>query len=371
VLFVWGFDSGSGSYTPEQIWSLMNGEDGRLGEPGARLAERLLGAGHEVIVLLPNDTTTFLQANAMLVVKALEDIAAGLPPGTTPATIIGLSAGGVISRWALLHMENRGIQFPGMRVVRYFSYDSPHRGANVPLGIQWYLNFLYGAGQYVPVLNAILKQNLDKVNSIAARQLATYHYGGNARPQGNPGPDPLRQHLMAELGGRWPRGVTRYAIANGSGVGRPQPISPGDLIFMVPNINAFRTMPKNWEECQIASVGAEKPAIAWAWIYKGLQPLDSAPGSTGTFYNLLFNALTSFGYDLKLGPPELCFVPTTSALDCDDDVWYGSPSSARGAAARHFADWYFPPHNEAHVKVTNAITEFILSRMAQPLAASA
>jgi hypothetical protein len=383
VIFVWGFDPDSSEYKEEQIVSLLNGEHARQGEPGARLLDTLVEAGHDVFVLLPNDSATFLQANAMLLVELLEWIY-GKFPETGPNTIVGLSAGGVISRWALLHMEDH---YPRefQRTVRYFSFDTPHRGANVPPGIQYFLNNLdacvRGANSVlrnVPLLGRVIEQALDGVirhkvdlvNSIAARQLASHHYGpGNFRPGSNPGPDPLRHQLVAELGGRWPRGVARYAIANGSGYGTPQAIAPGEVILWIPNALCFRAMPKNWEECQLASFGPERPAIAWAWIGKGLHPLDSAAGGTGTFWQQTGDAVNFLRVLARV--PELCFVPTTSALDCADDIWYQAPTTAEGAANRHWDDWYFPPNNEAHVKLTRPIKEFIASRIGRAAMAGA
>jgi hypothetical protein len=379
VIFVWGFDPATPNYTEQDVLSLLNGEHSRLGEHNARLLDTLVQIGHEVLVLLPDDTSTYLQANALLLVNLLESLPRGIA-----VTVIGLSAGGVISRWALLHMEEHSPR-EARQTVRYFSFDTPHRGANVPPGIQYFLNNLdacvRGANSVlrnVPLLggaieralDGIVRAKVDLVNSIAARQLATHHYGpGNFRPGSNPGPDPLRQQLLAELGGRWPRDMARYAISNGSGFGATQPIAPGEVILWIPNALCCRAMPKNWEECQLVSFGPERPAVAWAWIWKGLYPLDSAAGGTGTFWRQTNDALNF----LQILPPvpELCFVPTTSALDCADDIWYQAPTTPEGSAARHWDDWYFPPHNEPHVKLTRAITDFIATRVGRAEAAGA
>jgi len=383
VIFVWGFDPYTSEYTDKQILSLLNGEDQRLGEPGARLLDTLIAAGHDVLVLLPDNSATFLQANALLLIRLLDTIYEQYP-AAGPNTIVGLSAGGVITRWALLHIEDH-LPREHQRTVRYLSFDTPHRGANVPPGIQYFLNNLNACvrgansvlrnvpllgGAIERALDGIVKEKVDLVNSIAARQLASHHYGLDTfRPGSNPGPDPLRQQLLNELGGRWPRGIARYAISNGSGVGTPQAIAPGEVILWIPNTLCFRTMPKNWEECQLVSFGAERPALAWAWIWKGLYPLDSAAGGTGNFWQQTNNALNF----LRLLPavPELCFVPTTSALDCADDIWYQAPTTPEGAANRHWDDWYFPHHNEAHVKLTRPITQFIADRVGRAASAGA
>jgi hypothetical protein len=363
VIFVWGFDPGSSQYRPDQAFSLVNGD------ADAGLGDYLLAAGHDVIILMPQDTTTYLQANALWVVRAIESIYGSLPQ-EVPNTVIGCSAGGVIARWALLYMEDRlRDQNPPIRLSRqttaqYFSFDTPHRGANVPLGVQWYVNFVTALVHNTPLINNInqLKEKIENprklVNSIAARQLASYHWGGINQNKKNPTPDPLRIALLNELGGRWPQGIKRFGIANGHGMGKTQSIMPGEVIMSISGIHTFRAMPKNWEECQIVSIGPERGAAAWAWIWKGLYPLDSSPGSTGTFYNQVWGAI---GSGIINEPPPMCFVPTTSALDCSDDCWYGAPTTEEGVRNKHWNDWYFSNSNDAHVRVTRPIREFILN----------
>src|SRR5690606_13123572 len=50
-----------------------------------------------------------------------------------PNVVLGQSMGGVIARWALRDMEDKG---QNHQTRLFISYDAPHQGANVPQGYQ-------------------------------------------------------------------------------------------------------------------------------------------------------------------------------------------------------------------------------------------
>ena len=92
--------------------------------------------------------------------------------------IVGPSMGGQISRYALAYMEKKyadtGDELWNHNTRLWISVDSPHLGANIPMGVQSLLNTLYteansvGAGEFV---NSWL-------GSAAARQQLIEQYGG-------------------------------------------------------------------------------------------------------------------------------------------------------------------------------------------------
>ena len=53
--------------------------------------------------------------------------------------VIGPSMGGLISRYALNYMESIGVDH---ETRLYVSFDTPHAGANVPIGFQHMFNHL-------------------------------------------------------------------------------------------------------------------------------------------------------------------------------------------------------------------------------------
>ena len=95
----------------------------------------------------------YIQANAYTLIEILKYINRNLAPGASQAILVGHSMGGLVSRYALKTMENRNITH---NVGAYVSYDSPHLGANVPLGI---LYGFYGVLDFLDekdILDAVL-----------------------------------------------------------------------------------------------------------------------------------------------------------------------------------------------------------------------
>lgn len=86
--------------------------------------------------------------------KLLQDIIAWVNANKTTSeknVLMGESMGGLIARYALSAMEEAG-RVHDTNV--YISYDSPHLGANVPLGLQ---SLLYSLWRYVTGKNVITK----------------------------------------------------------------------------------------------------------------------------------------------------------------------------------------------------------------------
>jgi predicted alpha/beta-fold hydrolase len=82
--------------------------------------------------------------------------------GDSRLVVGGFSVGGIVTRYALATMERQRMDH---RTALYFSYDSPHRGASIPVGVQAFSHF-------VPLPNSFAKQ----MNSPAARQMLWQHY---------------------------------------------------------------------------------------------------------------------------------------------------------------------------------------------------
>ena len=105
--------------------------------------------------------TDFIERNAMLLVELLDIINTLKAGATTPEqnVIIGPSMGGLISRYALNYMEANAMDAD---TRLYMSFDSPHHGANVPIGLQHQLNFLAYNGtqptvEVQPLIDSFLK----------------------------------------------------------------------------------------------------------------------------------------------------------------------------------------------------------------------
>lgn len=106
----------------------------------------------------------YIQANANTLIKVLEEIKSMSDENSEPILLVGHSMGGLIARYALKSMEN---QNKTHGVGTYVSYDTPHLGANLPLGL---LYGFYGIRKFLndkDVISALAKKFTD-VNTLLA-----------------------------------------------------------------------------------------------------------------------------------------------------------------------------------------------------------
>lgn len=133
-----GFDAGH-ILSPEKKLGLSNIQNfiNDAADDGSKLTALLYGSTQQYDIVYVDwaNGTDYLQRNALLLEKVIEEVntrkaASG---STEPNVVIGQSMGGVIARYALKDMENKG-QHHNVRL--YISHDAPQQGANVPQGYQ-------------------------------------------------------------------------------------------------------------------------------------------------------------------------------------------------------------------------------------------
>jgi len=154
VIVVEGFDLDN-SMNWDELYALLNQQN---------LIENLRADGYDAVVLNFTDATNYIQRNALMLVELLQQIRGMVGPQTTVA-LAGASMGGLVSRYALDYMETNGLPHS---VRTFISFDSPHLGANIPLGIQYWINFFSGQSTDAATF-------LAELNSPAARQMLVYH----------------------------------------------------------------------------------------------------------------------------------------------------------------------------------------------------
>ncbi|MHB0756545.1 esterase/lipase family protein [Polaribacter sp. M15] len=94
--------------------------------------------------------TDFIQRNALMVEDVIEWVN-GLKannPNAEPNVVMGLSMGGLVARYALRHMEMTNLVHD---TELYISHDTPHQGANAPLGFQAMVRHLKGETIKLPI----------------------------------------------------------------------------------------------------------------------------------------------------------------------------------------------------------------------------
>ncbi|MDY0216270.1 MAG: T9SS type A sorting domain-containing protein [Bacteroidales bacterium] len=140
---------------------------------------------------------------------------------TEEAILIGPSMGGLITRYALTSMEQSNPK-ESHYVKLWISFDSPQKGAYIPIGLQhsiFFLSKINDWGGLLGILDAITNAKngfiagINSLNSLAAKQMLTAHYSQTSSQQYNsPEFDNLFNSLN-QLG--FPKYSKNYAISNG------------------------------------------------------------------------------------------------------------------------------------------------------------
>lgn len=348
------------------------------------LADDLLANGFDLIILDFDDATTYIQRNAFALVHLIERVIAERV-GTEPLVVSGGSMGGLVWRYALAWMEANGRDHETRLAV---SFDSPHQGANIPLGDQFWVEFFAAH-------NDDAVRFLEGMDSPAAQQQLYYHHTSIPDPSLNG----LRQTLFAELAalGNYPA-IRKVAIANGSGSGPDAaqisdagvPMAPGDQIL-------------EWEHTEIlvidvtGNIWAVPDVTPETRIFEGditvfflfgdhlevsasrTLPYDNAPGGwrdSQTELSAVEPSLDILGITFDLGDiqtdfPRHSFVPTISALDLRDgigkplDLFYDMEGDPDLLGKSPFDAVFFAPTsvNEDHIFVTPENAAFFLDQV--------
>jgi hypothetical protein len=341
VVVVEGFDIDNSMYWDE-LYYLLNQED---------LIESLRNDGYDAVVLNFTDATDYMQKNAFVLVELLQQLLS-LISSRDDMAVVGASMGGLIARYALAYMEQEGIEH-GTRL--YMSFDSPHRGANIPLGIQYWMEFFSEDSADAAFLR-------DRLNSPAARQLLVYHF---TDPPGQAGEnDPLMDSFNADLAavGDYPAIPRKVAVANGSGYGMGQGFAAGDQLILYEYSSLLVDIVGN-----VWAVPDESPGMIFDGLMdliwplpdrdmqvtvSGTQPYDNAPGGTRASMVQMDTTEAPYG-DIVALHDDHCFIPTVSALDLETaDLFHDIAGDPSIMDLTPFDAIFYAATNEEHVTIT-------------------
>ncbi len=395
IFFVDGFDPGDGRTIP-LTYSLLN-----FGNPVENLGELVRDLGYDLVILnfptytSSSDGTTvidggadFIQRNAFILVKLLNTINA-LKVGSEQNVIIGPSMGGLISRYALRYMEQNAMDH---ETRLFLSFDSPHLGANVPIGLQYILNYMVNGD---PANTAVEPLVDGLLNSAAAKQMLVDHYLGHLAngssflqdpsivlPVGAPN---FRAAFQSELDAMgFPQNTRNVSMINGSGLGELTGTPGLSLInhtFDTGVVGGFQTraiIGVNFtsfasQNIIVSSFVGEFFFGVWMNVFSFsatadspsfTDGIDSAPGGQyflGSFDDGSDPLLVEFV--ANLASDYFNFIPTLSSLAITEtNNWYDLPNvSSRFATP--FANTYIPDSNEPHVTLTDANVTFALDEI--------
>ena len=341
VVVVEGFDFDN-DINWEELYALLNQQG---------LAESLRADGFDAVVLNFADATDYIQKNSFVVVALIDQVNAAI--GTCGnLAVVGASMGGVAARYALAYMEANELEHNTRTLV---SFDSPQKGADIPLGLQYWVKFFSSQSEEAADMLAGL-------NAPAARQLLVYHL---TDPPGTTGePDPLRAGFLADLSavGDYPVGPRKVAVANGSGLGVGQGFPAGDqIIFYEYNSFLVDIRGNVWAVADGANQMIFQGLIDRIWplpddqtnvSVSGTRPYDNAPGGWRASMVTMDTTEVPYGDIVALHPAH-CFIPTISALALDtDDLFYDIAGDPDLLAHTPFDTLYYPAENEEHVSIT-------------------
>lgn len=392
IFFVDGFDPND-SRKISDMYNLLD-----FGNSGDNLADIIRDEGYDLVVLnFPNDYPSptdgtiikggadYIQRNAYVLVELINTINGIKEVDAEQSVIIGPSMGGLISRYALAYMEDQSLDHD-MRL--YLSFDSPHLGANVPIGVQYTFNYLVngdpGLTDLEPVVSGLL-------NSAAAKQMLIDHYLGHVdgsgveqdgsihTPKGAPNYRDAFQTELDAMG--FPQNSRNIAISNGSGMSQMTG-SPGmELINHVFNIATgtdatidIHFTPLTSQNITVSgiditffsipissySASAESTALS--------DGIDSAPGGLFDLYSFDdgSNPLVT-EFVTNLNSQYFNFIPTLSSLAISSELnWYAAPDENDSP----FDSAYFPNDNELHVLLTDDNVAFALDEIRETLGVS-
>ena len=338
VLVVEGFDLDNSMNWPE-LYTLLNQEN---------LVTDMLAFGRDLAVLSFTDSTVNIHSNAALTAAAVDYINTQRANSSDKFTAVGASLGGLTLREALVNMPNHDVD-------TWVSFDAPHEGANIPLGVQEYLEFFAPNNDSAAGL-------LDALDRPAARQMLLAHH---SHPDGLTGGSlPERSDYMTAMAATgYPTNCKSIAISNGSGFGDKQPFSPGEKIinwtdsggFFEPSIAsevfALPTTPGTVFTGEISLIIPIDSATVNAY-----HPLsfDNAPGGARSTFLQLFTNIPpdQISADDYCNYTNHCFIPTVSALG----IPIGNLESNLAANAAltdlsPFDEIHYATNNEDHVEI--------------------
>lgn len=102
---------------------------------GLTLNQAIEDEDYDLVFIDFVNSTDFIQRNALMVEEVIRQVnqLKAVSGSTEKNVVLGMSMGGLVSRYALRHMEIEGETHD---TKLYISHDTPHQGANVPLAAQ-------------------------------------------------------------------------------------------------------------------------------------------------------------------------------------------------------------------------------------------
>ncbi len=347
VIIVDGFDPGD-TRDIAGLWDIANQQN---------MVDNLTAEGYDFVIVNFYGGDDYIQRNAMLVKKVIQEInmrmtSAGTMKDASQIVVIGPSMGGLITRFALRKMEQDGLNH---NVRNWIAFDSPMKGADIPLGLQHWVRFF---AEEADVESA--QEALTALSGPAAKQMLVYHYTGTSGNTANN--NGLYTSFYNELNVMgFPQNTRIASIVNGDGYGNGQGFFGGDKIiyyryrsFLVDLDGDVWAVP-NQTYHQIFE-GLYNP-IGWTNESENIYvnntlPYDGAPGGNRNTLQELADTDPGYG-DITAPWDSHAFIPTISALCIQNttDPYFNVDANINSIVTP-FDKIYYPSENQEHVAIT-------------------
>ena len=338
-------------------------------EKAPKFISELRNRGYDVFYIDFHNGADYMENNAQLVVKFIQ-LLNERKCSDEELVVVGTSMGGVLAKYALSYMEKHNMPHC---VRTYLSFDAPHQGANIPYGLQTFMQYFSGK---LPTIKENFKRRLDRA---ATRQLLKMHilseFKTNQHKDRNEFLD--KQNQL----GNYPKLSRNIALTNGSVDASFQNFNPGDLLLTLNPISAqIDNNPINFS-AYVFAMSRKFQQNTWS------KPVNIAFYSMLPFWKKYFIPLDQeigedhtpggIRYDLRdfkkiygviniiNNHSATCFIPTTSALDVTSKV---------GHKIDDYVDRYvpnpsvYPFHtfygventNQEHMQLTDANIQWVI-----------
>ncbi len=326
-----------------------------------------------------NGGADYIQRNAMVLTELINEIN-NQKIGSEELVIIGPSMGGLIARYALRYMEQNAMTH---ETRLYVSWDTPHYGANTPIGMQYFLNYT-AESQNLQDLKDVIN---DTFNSPAGKEMLIDHFAAHLQSGSTFEQDPnillptgatnFRDAFQTELDAMgFPQNTRNIAISNGSsdgtGTGTPGMEIINHTFDLGNDLTADVIL--NFTPIANQSIVVTDVAILYlgfiavsSYNANSLSPVttdgvDAAPGGKldlQTFGNTIPGNALLDEFVNNLSQSEYCFLPTISALAINETNWYAIPDINNSP----FDAWSVPNINEEHVTLNQQNVDFTLAEI--------
>lgn len=371
--------------------------------------EDLYDSGYDVVYVDFEDGAGDVLLNGNAVRAAIEWINAqkALNGSTEKNLVMGASMGGLCGYWALGSMEADNVDH---ETEKYFTFDSPLRGANIPIGLQHFFKAMgetvvpQGAfglttlEEKIPYL-AVAKQVL---NAPAPKQMLLVH-AWNA----SSGLSTWSQSFLSTLHSVSIDEAEVIYISNGSGIGEGQMMDcnleimkleditqygnkPWHGSFKIREVNVYPSRNYDSNALLVEYKYRIRALLSYEWWnikikgYNG-PALDCGPGGVTDFgIGQIIGQALNGDVDINSAFPQVnkaafCFIPTPSSqniatiydynmtfpsLGCTNTMASGCIQSRSNNYILPYNN--LPAHNQNHAVLTSELATYILNKYYQP-----